>query len=512
MNCVTYARVSTEKQAERELSLPAQQQAMRDFATHQHWPILEEFVEAGASARTVERPVLKKLLSRLRQPPKIDVVLVHKIDRLARNVFDHATIRALLKQRGIRLVSVVESVDDSVSGQLVENIMASIAEFYSANLGEEVKKGMSAKVQRGEWPHLPPRGYRMQRGQDGRSRPVPDEREAALVQEAFELYATGCWSFLRLGDELAKRGFLTKAGKPVPASYINEMLTNPFYIGRIRWKGAERPGVHTPLVSEELFLKVAGMLGERKKEHRERYGKLRFFLRGVARCGSCGNNMTAERHGRFAYYRCCRNAQSRARCRSRFSNVQEIHAQIRILYRQLRLDPKLVSAIEDAAIQTIKDRQQAASRRQSTLRILHNKAESRLNAAAEAYASGTMAEATFKTLSSRAAAELKDIESELKLCGVDYDREINRVRSSLSGDPTLWTLHDGRKFDAQKVLLHQVFIQIVLDHNSVVGYQLQAPFDQVLRRYDGVSSFAATASTTSVELGDAPTQLATIFA
>src|SRR5258708_26214113 len=119
MNCMLYARVSTDKQADKELSIPAQLQAMRDYAHQRDWAIVEEFLEPGASARTAERPELQRLLARCRVDDKPDVVLVHKIDRLARNVFDHATIRALLKQHGIRLASVVENVDESVSGELV---------------------------------------------------------------------------------------------------------------------------------------------------------------------------------------------------------------------------------------------------------------------------------------------------------------------------------------------------------------------------------------------------------
>ena len=159
MNCAVYARVSTEKQAEKELSIPAQLQAMHDYARQRGWVIVEEFLEPGVSARTTGRPALQALLSRCKSADgRLDVVLVHKIDRLARNVYDHATIRALLQAHSIKLASVVENMDDSVSGQLVENIMASIAQFYSGNLSEEVKKGMRQKVLKGGWPHLPPRG------------------------------------------------------------------------------------------------------------------------------------------------------------------------------------------------------------------------------------------------------------------------------------------------------------------------------------------------------------------
>src|SRR5258707_14187478 len=108
MNCLIYARVSTEKQADKELSIPAQLQAMRQYAKERNWSILEAFVEAGASARTAERPVLRELLSRCRdhQQTTVDVVLVHKIARLARNLADHVAIKALLKQRAINLAPV----------------------------------------------------------------------------------------------------------------------------------------------------------------------------------------------------------------------------------------------------------------------------------------------------------------------------------------------------------------------------------------------------------------------
>src|SRR6266508_2598901 len=95
MNCILYARVSTDKQAEKELSIPAQLQAMRDYARQQGWTVVDEFTEPGASAKTAARPQLQRLLARVgTHEVDVDVVLVHKIDRLARNVYDHAMIRA----------------------------------------------------------------------------------------------------------------------------------------------------------------------------------------------------------------------------------------------------------------------------------------------------------------------------------------------------------------------------------------------------------------------------------
>jgi DNA invertase Pin-like site-specific DNA recombinase len=244
MNCILYARVSTDKQAEKDLSIPAQLRLMRDYARQHEWKITEEFVEPGASAKTADRPILQRLLSRVRDAdPKVNVVLVHKIDRLARNVYDHAAIKALLTANDVRLASVVENVDDSVSGQLIENIMASLAQFYSGNLSEEVKKGMRQKVLKGGWPHKPPRGYVPAKNSTTKADSVEvHPREGPLIRRAFELYATGFYSMRALADRLAKEGLVASNGRAIPQAHIRIFLTNPFYVGRLRWQELDLPG------------------------------------------------------------------------------------------------------------------------------------------------------------------------------------------------------------------------------------------------------------------------------
>src|SRR4029453_12831209 len=108
VNCLLYARVSTDKQAQEELSIPAQISAMREHAHRNGWKVVDHFVDRGESAKTANRPELKRLIAHCKEQQGIDLVLVHKIDRLARNLVDYATIKAVLKQKGIRLVSVSE--------------------------------------------------------------------------------------------------------------------------------------------------------------------------------------------------------------------------------------------------------------------------------------------------------------------------------------------------------------------------------------------------------------------
>ncbi len=97
MNCLLYARVSTDKQAQKDLSIPAQIAAMREYARKNGWKVIGHFIDEGESAKTANRPELKRLIQHCRENKDIDMVLIHKIDRLARNLIDYATIKAILK-------------------------------------------------------------------------------------------------------------------------------------------------------------------------------------------------------------------------------------------------------------------------------------------------------------------------------------------------------------------------------------------------------------------------------
>jgi len=203
------------------------------------------------------------MLSRLAEDRSIDCLVVHKLDRLARNLEDHAAIRAALRKAGVQLHSVTETLEDSASGKLVEGILASIAEFYSANLGQEIRKGMDQKAAQGGWPVRAPFGYRNVR-RDGPGRRAesvlePDP-QAPVVAWAFERYATGTLSLAALTEHLVEMGLRNRLGNPPGVSAIHRMLRNPVYAGVIRWRGVEREGIHQPLVPRERFDKVKHVL------------------------------------------------------------------------------------------------------------------------------------------------------------------------------------------------------------------------------------------------------------
>ncbi len=302
---ISYLRVSTAGQAERGggadegFSIPAQREANKRKAHSMGAIIGKEFVDRGASARSADRPELQKMLAYIKEnKDRVDYVIVHKVDRLARNRGDDVDITRALGEANVQLVSASESIDNTPSGILLHGIMSSIAEFYSRNLSTEVKKGMGEKVKNGGTPSKAPLGYKNIRGYDERgrrdSRVVVDEERAPLVKLAFEEYATGNWSLTSLGDHLADLGLATPQTLKLPSTpmckrLLHVVLRNPYYKGIVSYNGVQYQGRHEPLVDEVLWDKVQEILKSHVNGERERIHD--HYLKSTVYCGTCGSRL-----------------------------------------------------------------------------------------------------------------------------------------------------------------------------------------------------------------------------
>jgi site-specific DNA recombinase len=492
MNCIVYARVSTTEQAEKELSIPAQLQAMRDYARQHGWSVVEEFNEPGASGKTTDRPGLQRLLTYVRETAlKIDVVLVHKIDRLARNVYDHATIRALLQQRGIRLASVVENVDDSVSGQLVENIMASIAQFYSANLSDETRKGMRQKALKGGWPHRPPRGYIVVKGSvDSHSRIEIHPREGPLMRKAFELYASGWYSVESVCRRLAAEGLISKSGGPIPKSHMHRLLTNPFYVARIVWKDIDVAGAHPALVSEELFQSVQTIIEERFRNPGTKTAINRLPLRGLAICASCRGRMSGEWHDRWGYYRCGRQSYRRELCPSRMCNATRAHADLKRICLQVQISRATAKRLRTAAARLIQAREKNHPERLAKTAAAQAEISTAETELTNAFASGDINPADYNIHIS----SLRARREALKRATTDISGRVREeVYRTLEVATSLWDLYERFDDRRQAKLLRVVFETVVIGQEGILGFTLKPSF-KVLEGVDAAGSDAIAAA------------------
>jgi len=220
-----YLRVSTTRQAHRGgqaegYSIPAQREACTRKAAELGGAVVGEFVDAGASARSADRPQLQALLRRLADTsqPAVSYVIVHKLDRLARARADDVDLLMAIQSAGAELVSVSEQIDGTPAGMLLHGIMASLAEFYSLNLSNEAKKGMGEKAKRGGTIGYAPVGYRnvstRLADDSGVERDVKtvevDPERAPHVIWAFQRYAEGDISITSLTAALAARGLTSR--------------------------------------------------------------------------------------------------------------------------------------------------------------------------------------------------------------------------------------------------------------------------------------------------------------
>lgn len=370
MNCLIYLRVSTKEQAqtnEKEgFSIAAQREACVKYIEDKGWSIADEYTDRGESAKSSNRPQLQEMLSRIKKDKTIDAVVVHKIDRLARNMEDHVAIKAILRRAGVVLVSMVENIEDSASGRLVEGIHALMAEFYSANLATEIKKGMGQMIKEGGWPYKAPLGYLNSRdfsfARRGRSVIAIDKEKAPIIQAAFNIYAQGNASVDDIRHYLYDNDIKCKYGTaPLSKSATIHLLNNRFYIGEVRWQDVFYPAKHPAIIDKDVFYKVREVMdanqtaGVRTRTHDH-------YLKGSLYCGECGRRLSVDTaKKKYTYFYCLgQKNQFRYRdkkCREKYVSAESIERELERLYETIELNPDWVAHLKTTFEQEMVKRQ-----------------------------------------------------------------------------------------------------------------------------------------------------------
>jgi site-specific DNA recombinase len=362
---VVYLRVSTSRQATKNgeaegYSIPAQRSACLRKAQDLDAEVVEEFVDAGASARSADRAGLQELLKYL-ESGGVDFVIVHKLDRLARDRADDVAIMLAIRKAGAILVSTSEQIDETPSGMLMHGIMASMAEFYSRNLANEAKKGIAQKAKNGGTHGFAPVGYHNTLARvDGRDVKgiAIDEERAPHIRWAFESYATGEWSISQLRDALEDRGFKSRPtraweGKPPSRAQVHRMLTNPYYAGRIVHCGILFDGAHEPLVDKATWFKVQELLAKRRVAG-ERSWRHSHYLKGTLVCGRCGGKMgfgyAHGKGGTYAYFFCLGRHTGRTDCDMPYVSVELAEKAVEGLWSERQFEPKTIEYIRETCL------------------------------------------------------------------------------------------------------------------------------------------------------------------
>lgn len=295
-----YIRVSTDDQV--EYSPESQLKAIRDYARKNDMILPEEFifVDEGISGRKAEkRPQFMKMIGTAKIKPKqFDVILLWKFSRFARNREDSIVYKSMLrKQCGIDVISVSEQLGEDKTSILIEALIEAMDEYYSINLAEEVRRGMTEKAQRGEVVSTPPFGYDVKNNVF-----VPNPETAPIVQMIFEKYLNGS-GCLEIAKELNAMGIRTRYGNKWENRGVEYVLRNVVYTGKLTWTPVKTKtrdynckdtiitqGKHEPIIKQDVFDKVQKLILEKKKLYpkNSRQSSNEFMLKGFLKCSNCG--------------------------------------------------------------------------------------------------------------------------------------------------------------------------------------------------------------------------------
>lgn len=344
-NGACYIRVSTEDQT--EFSPDAQLKAIKAYAKQNNIIIIKEhiYIDEGISGRKAEkRPQFMNMIATAKIIPKpFDVILVHKFDRFARSREDSVVYKSLLKKEcGVKVVSTTESIEDDKFSVILEAMLEAMAEYYSLNLAEEVKKGMTEKAERGGYQTTPPFGYVME---NKKLIIAPDE--AKIVRFIFEKFSSREMGMRALAAYINYMGIKSKRGNTFENRSVDYILNNPVYIGKARWTPTGRirrdfnspdsiirDSDHEPIVSMELWDKAQEVIKENKElfaYHGKSNSVKITWLQGLVKCGSCGKSLVRSAH---SYLQC--NGYSKGQCKT--SNIIKYELLEQLVLNQIKMD------------------------------------------------------------------------------------------------------------------------------------------------------------------------------
>lgn len=284
---VIYARYSSERQNEQ--SIAGQVDVCTKWAESNDIEIVEVYHDEALTGKTDKRPSFQRMVMDAKDR-RFDYVIVYKLDRFARNRTDSAIYKAQLKRYGVKVLSAMEKITDGPEGILLESLLEGMAEFYSANLAQNVERGMRQKAEQGKYMGgTVPLGYKI----DEEKNYTIDEKSAPAVKLAFEMYAAGD-TIKEICTALNSAGYRTTTKKAFAYSSLHSILRNRKYIGEYEYFDIVLYDVVPRLIDDATFEKVQQRLEKNKRSPASSKGNVDYYLTGKLFCGKCGANMVGD--------------------------------------------------------------------------------------------------------------------------------------------------------------------------------------------------------------------------
>jgi len=308
---VIYARYSSDSQTEQ--SIEGQLRVCKEYCGKNDFVVVREYIDRAMAGTNDKRPAFQQMLLDSKKH-EFDFVLVYKFDRFARSRHDSAVNKAILKKNGVKVISATELISDTPEGIILEGMLESFAEYYSAELSQKVKRGQKESRIKGLFT-----GGRTPFGYDKENQRLKiNESEANIVRDMFNDYFSG----MRIKDIVVKLGkarIKNNYGKSWTINSVSRILRNENYKGIVQADNTVYTNIFPAIVSEQVFDEVNTRLKVSKRTSAHHKTEVNYLLSGKLICGKCGGLMTGDsgkgKLGKiYNYYKCFTKKKDRQVC------------------------------------------------------------------------------------------------------------------------------------------------------------------------------------------------------
>ena len=291
MKAVIYARYSSNNQT--EASIEGQMRECMEFAEHAEMEVIVNYIDRALSAKTDNRPEFQRMIKDSYKHA-FDCIIVWKLDRFARNRYDSAHYKALLKKNGVKVISAKETIAEGSEGILLESVLEGMAEYYSAELAEKVSRGMTENVLKGICNGGQVTfGYKI----NAEHRYEKDKLCAPIVEQIFQKYADG-YKIKEIVDYLNEHNIQTYKNGKMSINIVQRMLSNRRYIGEYKFQKTVVPNGIPAIIDEDLFDRVQDILNKNKHSPARKKAENEYLLTLKLFCGKCGAYMVWRKRKR----------------------------------------------------------------------------------------------------------------------------------------------------------------------------------------------------------------------
>lgn len=462
---VIYTRVSSREQAE-GFSIEAQVKACQKKAKDDGYKIAKVFKDEGYTGTNSDRPALQELLNFCKHE-SVHAVIIHKLDRFARSIVDHSALRAILLKYGTTLISCTEQLGNAPHEVFLENIMASMAQYYSDNLKTEVRKGIVERFESGYHLSTAPYGYITTK--ESKVMQIVKE-EALVIRKIYSLYATGHYSFDSIAELLYKKGYTNRQGKRFNKSRIQEILRNVIYEGLVEYKkiGKKVKGLHEPIVSTTIFSLAQQIMAERGNVQLKEKGKYDFLYKGFVSCPECGKALYAAYSrggsGKKHLYYCCRNKAHKG------INIKEtdVRKAFDKKLEELEIVEGVMEIIDTKVKEVLETKHRESSQKLNTNETALQEIKKERVDLYKRYRKGEISEDTYKEVES----EIEDREAVAQIAVheemIDYYDLLSQLRMLASFGSNIGRYWEIANFDRRKEILCSMFTNAPVIKNGVL--------------------------------------------